>query len=75
MDASQIPTNAKIVTPSDSAPANGNGLIYSGGTCTVVTDKGDTVTFPVDFALIVIPLQIKKVMATGTTATSVLVFR
>ena len=75
MDASQIPTNASIVTPSDSAPANGNGLIYSGGTCTVVTDKGDTVTFPVDFALIVIPLQIKKVMATGTTATSVLVFR
>ncbi len=75
MDASQIPTSASIVTPSDSAPANGNGLIYSGGTCTVITDTGASVALPVDFALIVIPLQIKKVMATGTTATSVLVFR
>ncbi len=75
MDASQIPTNAKIVTPSDTADNNGFGVVFSGGACAVQTDKGDTVVFPVDFALIVIPIQIRKVLSTGTTATSVLVFR
>jgi len=75
MDASQIPTNAVIATPSDTAPLAGLGLIFAGGPCAVETDKGDIVILPVDFAGIVIPLQIRRVRDTDTTATSILVFR
>lgn len=75
MDASQIPMNATLVTPSNTADAFGTGLVYSGGTCAVITAMGATVNLPVDFAGIVIPLQIAKVLSTGTTATSVLVFK
>ena len=75
MDASNIPTRAAIVTPSDSVPCNGVGLIYSGGTCTVLTSYGDTVALPADFAGMVIPLQIVQVKSTGTSATAILVFK
>jgi len=75
MDASQIPTNATIVTPHDTNPANGCAVLYAGGACTVITATGASVTLPTDFAGVVIPVQIQKVMDTGTDATSVLVFR
>ena len=75
MDASNIPTRAAIITKSDTDPCNGVGLIYAGGTCTVVTAYGDTVALPSDFAGLVIPLQIIQVKSTGTTATAILVFK
>ena len=75
MDVSTIPTRAAIVTPSDTVPCNGCGLIYSGGTCKVLTGGGDTVTLPADFAGLVIPMQINMVFSTGTTATAILVFK
>lgn len=75
MDASQIPTRGAIVTPSDSALVNAVGIVYSGGACTIKTTGGDTIALPTDFAGMVLPFQIAQVMSTGTTATSVLVFK
>lgn len=75
MDASQIPNNCVLATPSDTERTPGCGLIYAGGACSIVTDRGDTVTLPAVFAGIVLPIQVRQVKATGTSATSVLVFR
>ncbi|HQT52419.1 MAG TPA: hypothetical protein PKX06_02925 [Phenylobacterium sp.] len=75
MDASQIPTNVTVVTPSDTDDANGCGFVYSGGACAIVTASGATVTMPEAFAGVIHPVQIRKVLLTGTTATSVAVYR
>lgn len=75
MDASQISSDMLVVTPSDVNPCNGVGLVFAGGDCAVVTARGRTVVIPAAFAGIVIPQAIVRVLATGTTATAVLVFQ
>lgn len=75
MDASQISSDMEIVTPSDANPCNGVGFVFTGGDCAVVTARGRTVVVPAAFAGIVHPQTIVRVLATGTTATSVLVYR
>jgi hypothetical protein len=85
MNVEYLPTDAYIATPSDTATQFGKGFIFTGGACSVVTDArpgsnsldsgGNTVVIPAAFAGIVIPLRIRGVNATGTTATSVLVLR
>lgn len=75
MDASQISGDMEVATPSDDAPCNGVGFVFAGGDCAVVTARGRTVVVPAAFAGVVFPQAILKVLATGTTATAVLVFR
>jgi hypothetical protein len=75
MDASQISSDMEIVTPSDTNPNTGVGFIFTGGTCSVITQRGKTVTVPEAFAGVLFPVAIAKVLATGTTATSIIVFR
>lgn len=74
MDASQISNDMLVVTPSDTNPCNGVGLVFTGGDCAVVTARGRTVVIPAAFAGIVIPQAIVRVLSTGTTATAILVF-
>lgn len=75
MDASQISGDCEVVTPSDAADCGGVGFVFAGGDCAVVTARGATRVIPAAFAGIVHPQAIKKVLATGTTATAVLVYR
>ena len=75
MDASQISRDMAIVTPSDTEACNGVGFIFLGGACSIVTEKGSTVDLPVGLAGVVFPQSIQKVRATGTSATTVVVFR
>lgn len=75
MDASAIPTRFAIVTGDDNNLQNGVGIIFAGGTCAIVTSYGDVVTLPAAFAGMVLPIQIKQVKATGTTATAIGIFR
>lgn len=62
------------VTPSDSAPlANAARGIYVGGTGDLKVDLagGATLTFAALAAGVLHPLQVRKVYATGTTATNI----
>lgn len=63
---------AKVVTPSDTVEMTINtAALYVGGTGNValVTSGGDTVTFTAVPAGTILPVQVNKVLATGTTAT------
>lgn len=75
MDASQIPTRFKIVTGNDSQTQHGYAIIYDGGAVTLETQGGDTVVLPAVWAGTIFPIQVRKVLATGTTATSIGLFR
>jgi len=75
MDASQISSDMEMITPSNTAPCNGVGFIFTGGDCAIETATGRTVIVPAAFAGVVFPQAITRVKATGTTATSVIVFR
>lgn len=75
MDATQISQDMEVITPSDADPCNAIGFIFTGGTCTVVTERGRTVTVPEAFSGVLFPQAIDAVKATGTTATTVIVFR
>tara|TARA_R110002050_G_scaffold280972_1_gene428193 strand:+ start:718 stop:972 length:255 start_codon:yes stop_codon:yes gene_type:complete len=74
------PDAAAVITPSDSAQIQNNArdsrgcLVYVGGTgdLAVVTAGGDTVTFTAVPTGMILPVQIIKVLATGTTATSLI---
>lgn len=72
--------NAVAVTPSDSATIQLNGrdtrgcVIYCGvtGDIAVTTTGGETVTFKNVPQGMVLPVQVTKVLATGTTATDLI---
>ncbi len=69
--------NAVAITPSDSATITLNGrdtrgcVIYCGvtGDIAVITTGGESVTFKNVPQGMVLPVQVTKVLATGTTAT------
>ena len=73
-------TSAAAVTPSDTATIQNNGgdtrgcLVYVGvsGDLAVVTSAGDTVTFKAAPQGMILPVQVTKVLATGTTATDLI---
>lgn len=75
MDASQVSSDMEVVTPSDTAGCHAVGFVFSGGDCAVETARGRTVVVPSAFAGVVFPQAISKVKLTGTTASSVIVFR
>jgi len=66
---------AKTVTPSDTAELAQPGQIYvgGGGDIKVITDGGDTTTFVGVVGGTILPVLVKKVFATGTDATNMLV--
>ena len=66
--------DAADVTPSDSAdlPRPARSLYVGGaGDVSVITRGGSTVTFTAVPAGMVLPVQVRRVRATGTTATSI----
>lgn len=67
-----FPASAAAVTPSDSANLSTPSVIYVGvyGDVKVTTAQGDTVTFVGLPAGTVIPVQVLRVWATGTSASS-----
>lgn len=75
--ALNVARDAVAVTPSDttvfSPPLNGIyvGSIAGGATLTVITPAGNSVAFAAVVAGTTIPLQAKQIMATGTTASSI----
>lgn len=68
---SQLPPNAAAVTPSDTSDNTGIALYVGGaGNVAFETQSGQIVTFSNISASTIIPLRFGKVLATGTTATS-----
>lgn len=67
-----FPGSAEAVTPSDSANLATPSVIYVGvsGNVRVTTPQGDTVTFANVPSGSTVPVQVLRVLATGTTATS-----
>jgi hypothetical protein len=69
-----FPGAASDVTPSDTVDLATPSVIYVGvsGSVKVSTVQGDAVTFVGLLAGSVIPVQVSRVWATGTTATTLL---
>ena len=68
---SQIPKNARAVTPSDTTELFGVALYVGGaGNVALLTEGGDTVTFSSVPAGTTIVQRFTKVLSTGTTATN-----
>jgi hypothetical protein len=69
-----FPGGATAITPSDSVNLVTPSVVYVGvgGTVKVTTAQGDDVTFTGILAGSVIPVQVIRVFATGTTATSLI---
>jgi len=69
-----VPVYAEAITPSNTANLNQISTIYCGGAgdIKVDTEGGNTVTFKGFLASIILPVSVKKVYATGTTATNLL---
>lgn len=67
-----FPGDAEAVTPSDTANLSAPSVIYVGvtGNVKVLTAQGTTVTFTAVPGGAVIPVQVIRVFATDTTATS-----
>ncbi len=68
-------TRSVVVVPSDTAGLPQPGTIYVGGAgnLKVLTEGDDEVTFAGVIKGTILPVQVKKVFATGTTATNLLV--
>lgn len=68
-------TRADVVVPSNTAGLAQSGEIYVGGAgnLKVITEGGDTQTFVGVIKGTTLHVQVKKVFATGTTATNLLV--
>lgn len=66
------PGGARVVVPSDSVNLAYPSVVFVGvsGTVQVTTAQGDTVTFSGVQAGGVLPVQVVRVWATGTTATN-----
>lgn len=67
-----FPGSAEAVTPSNTVNLSSPSVIYVGvgGAVKVTTAQGDEVTFSGLTAGTVIPVQVLRVWATGTTATN-----
>lgn len=68
-----FPGDAAAVTPSDTVNFTEPSVIFSGtgGTIKVTTVQGSAVTFSGVAAGAILPLQVIRVWASGTTATSI----
>ncbi len=70
-----FPSAAAVVTPNDGTDLSTAGIIYVGGSGDVKVDTlaGDTVTFYGVPAGSYVPVRVKRVYSTGTTATNMVV--
>jgi hypothetical protein len=71
----QVAGNANAITPSDTVNLTGGPVVlYIGvtGNISVLTAGGDTATFVDVQAGSVLPVRVKRVNSTGTTASSML---
>lgn len=68
------PAGAAAITPSDSADLSQVSVVFVGGAgaVKVTTANGDVVTFSGAVAGMTLPVQVRRVWATGTTATLLL---
>lgn len=73
-DATVSARRAAVVTASDSTVLEVTRALYvgGGGNVAVTTLNGDSVTFVGVGAGTILPIQVTKVLSTGTTATSIL---
>lgn len=72
-DNFQVPSHAAAVTPSDTGEIFASALYIGGaGAVSVVTEAGETVTLASAQAGSTIVLRVKRVNATGTTATNII---
>lgn len=69
-----FPGAASVVTPSDTVDLDTPSIVYIGvsGAVKVNTVQGDTVTFVGLLAGGIIPVQVSRVWANGTSATNLL---
>ena len=69
-----FPEDAATVTPSDSADLAQFSVVYvgTGGNVKVTTAQGTAVTFSNAVAGTVLPVRVRRVWSTGTTATNLL---
>lgn len=75
MDASMIPRDAKAVTPDNDADCNGIGfMVGTTGAVAVETYDGTTVTLPACQAGFQYSMSFRKILATGTAATTIVRF-
>jgi len=72
-------TNAAAVTTSDSATIRATGALYIGGagnvTVVMAGEGNTTVTFSAVPVGTILPISVKQVKATGTTATLIIALR
>ncbi len=70
-----FPSAAAVVTPNDSSDLSKEGIVYVGGAgdVKVNTIAGNTVTFYGVPAGSYVPVRVKRVYSTGTTATNMVV--
>jgi hypothetical protein len=70
------PSNGAAVTPNDSADLPRSGILYvgTGGSIAITTVGGDTLTLTGVPSGSWIPVRVKRVFATGTTASGMDVF-
>ena len=74
-DATLETIDAYACTPSDSTTQTGFGFyVGTTGNVSVVTFAGTTVLFTAVPAGAIIPLNIQKIRATGTTASNIVIF-
>ena len=71
----EVASNAASVTPNDSADLSNPGQLYIGGTGNVNVDtiNGQTIVFSGVPVGTILPVVVKRVRSTSTTATNILV--
>jgi hypothetical protein len=76
IDRAGIASDAYTITPSDATTQRANALYVGGaGNVAVKTEDGTTLTFTGAQAGGILPVRVIQVLATGTTATSLIGFR
>lgn len=76
LDRAGIATDAFAITPSDATTQKCQAIYTgTGGAIAVKTEDGTTVTFTGTTAGSILPVKTLQILATGTTATSIVGFR
>jgi hypothetical protein len=68
-----FPNDAQVVSPSNSSDFSESSVLWIGGAgnVRVTTDQGSDVTFTGVLSNTTLPVRVKRVWSTGTTATNI----